>query len=48
MIVNSKRWFVIINPTSGSGQGRREWPTIKAQLELESFDFDLFRGNDDC
>ena len=41
MIVNSKRWFVIINPTSGSGQGRREWPIIKAQLELESFDFDF-------
>lgn len=38
---NSKRWFVIINPTSGNGSSKRKWPKIKAKLELEKFDFDF-------
>jgi len=38
---SSKRWFVIINPTSGNGSSNRKWPKIKAKLELEEFDFNF-------
>ena len=37
----SKRWFVIINPTSGNGSSRRKWPKIKTLLETEGFNFDF-------
>ena len=37
----SKRWFVIINPTSGNGSCKRKWPKIKAILKAEGFDFDF-------
>ena len=37
----TKRWFVIINPTSGNGASRRMWPKIKTLLESEGFDFDF-------
>ena len=40
-MTNSKRWFVIINPTSGNGSSKRKWPKIKAKLEIEGFDFDF-------
>jgi len=36
-----KPWFVIINPTSGNGSGKRKWPKIKSLLELEEFKFDF-------
>lgn len=34
-------WFVIVNPTSGNGAGRRRWPAIKGLLESFGFDFDF-------
>ena len=40
-MANSKRWFVIVNPTSGNGSSKRKWPNIKAELELNAFDFDF-------
>jgi YegS/Rv2252/BmrU family lipid kinase len=40
-MLNAKRWFVIINPTSGNGASKRKWPNIKATLETENFDFDF-------
>lgn len=40
-MTNSKRWFVIINPTSGNGSSKRKWPKIKAKLKIEGFDFDF-------
>lgn len=40
-MINSKRWFVIINPTSGNGLGKKKWPKIKAALEKNGFDFDF-------
>ena len=40
-MLNAKRWFVIINPTSGNGSSKRKWPNIKASLEIENFDFDF-------
>lgn len=38
---NSNRWFVIVNPTSGNGSGRRKWLKIKTELEYNAFDFDF-------
>ena len=38
---SAKRWFVIINPTSGNGSSKRKWPKIKANLVSEGFDFDF-------
>ena len=35
-----KKWFVIINPTSGNGSSKRKWPIIKNLLESFFFDFD--------
>ena len=40
-MTSPKRWFVIINPTSGNGSSKRKWPKIKAHLELENVDFDF-------
>jgi len=40
-MTNSNRWFVIINPTSGNGSGRRKWLKIKTELEYNAFDFDI-------
>jgi YegS/Rv2252/BmrU family lipid kinase len=40
-MANTKRWFVIVNPTSGNGSSRRNWPKIKAELKLNAFDFDF-------
>lgn len=36
-----KPWFVIVNPTSGNGSGKRKWPKIKSFLELEGFEFEF-------
>lgn len=35
----STNWFVIINPTSGNGSGKRKWPIIKQLLESNEFKF---------
>ena len=40
-MANSKRWFVIINPTSGSGSAKRKWPKIRTLLNTYGFDFDF-------
>lgn len=37
----SKSWFVIINPTSGNGSSKKNWPKIKRLLEKYNFDFDF-------
>lgn len=36
-----KKWFVIINPTSGNGSSKRKWPKIKSLLEDANFEFDF-------
>ncbi len=40
-MTNSNRWFVIINPTSGNGTGKKKWPQIKNLLASNAFDFDF-------
>lgn len=40
-MANSNRWFVIINPTSGNGLSKRQWPKVKALLQTYEFDFDF-------
>lgn len=39
MFVEPKSWFVIINPTSGNGSSKKNWPKIKFLLEKHQFDF---------
>lgn len=34
-------WFVIINPTSGNGAGKRQWPRIKTLLDVHKFSFEF-------
>ena len=36
---DSKKWCVIINPTSGNGRSKRLWPKIKLLLEAGQFEF---------
>lgn len=40
-MANSNRWFVIINPTSGNGSGKRKWPKIESSLRSHGFEFDF-------
>ena len=40
-MANSKPWFVIVNPTSGSGSAKLKWRKIKALLNTYNFDFDV-------
>ena len=40
-MANSNRWFVIINPTSGNGSSRKNWPQIETLLKSNNFDFDF-------
>ena len=35
------KWFVIVNPASGNGAGRRNWPSIRELLESNKFDFEF-------
>ena len=37
----SKSWFVIINPTSGNGSSKKDWPKIKSLLKKFNFDFEF-------
>lgn len=41
MVRSSKKWFVIINPTSGNNASKKLWPKIKGFLKLNKFDFDF-------
>lgn len=41
MDASSKSWFVIINPTSGNGSSKKNWPKIKALLETHQFTFEF-------
>lgn len=36
---NSNSWFVIINPTSGSGSTKKKWPDIERLLHYYGFSF---------
>ncbi|TJY34785.1 diacylglycerol/lipid kinase family protein [Pontimicrobium aquaticum] len=36
---NSKKWFIIINPTSGNGKAKTLWPKIENQLNHERFQY---------
>ncbi len=38
-MANSKRWFVIINPTSGNGSSKKKWPKIESMLKTYEFDY---------
>jgi diacylglycerol kinase (ATP) len=38
---SSKKWFVIINPTSGNGNSKKKWPQIKKELETVGFNFEF-------
>ena len=40
-MAGSKKWFVIINPTSGNGRCKKKWPIIKKLLDEYDFDFDF-------
>ncbi len=40
-MANSKRWFAIINPTSGNGSSRQKWPQIENLLKKNNFDFNF-------
>ncbi len=39
-MANKKSWFVIINPTSGNGSGKKKWTKVKRLLNAYDFDFD--------
>lgn len=41
MDVASKSWFVIINPTSGNGSSKKNWPKIKRLLDKHHFSFEF-------
>ena len=47
-IINT--WFVVINPTSGNGLGKRKWPKIEALLKQHQFNFDHYftKDENDC
>lgn len=38
-MATSKKWFIIVNPTSGNGSTKKKWPKIKEELESQLFDF---------
>lgn len=38
-MTDSKKWFVIINPTSGNGSAKKLWPKIEQLLLTYQFDF---------
>jgi len=38
---HSKSWFVIINPTSGNGSSKKQWPKIELLLKAHSFEFEF-------
>ncbi len=34
------KWFVIVNPTSGNGASKKQWPAIYKELKLKQFQFE--------
>ena len=40
-MAHSKSWFVIINPTSGNGSSKKQWPKIELLLKTHSFEFEF-------
>lgn len=34
-----QQWFVIVNPTSGNGASKKQWPLIYNELKQQQFDF---------
>lgn len=34
------KWFVIVNPTSGNGASKKQWPAIYKELKLQQFIFE--------
>lgn len=36
-----KKWFIIINPTSGNGAAKKQWNPIYYELKKQHFDFDF-------
>ncbi len=41
MLVDSVKWFVVINPTSGNGKSLKKWPEIKRLLEENHFHYEF-------
>lgn len=37
----NKKWFVIVNPTSGNGASRKKWPLIFNELKQQQFNFEF-------
>ncbi|SNR40397.1 lipid kinase, YegS/Rv2252/BmrU family [Lutibacter agarilyticus] len=35
-----KQWFVIVNPTSGNGASKKQWPRIYKELKSQQFQFE--------
>lgn len=40
MMHTQKKWFVIINPSSGNGSGKRKWLKVQHLLKQHEFNFD--------
>lgn len=41
MSIDHSKWFAIVNPKAGSGQGLTDWPLIKELLERKGIEFDF-------
>jgi YegS/Rv2252/BmrU family lipid kinase len=39
-MTSTKKWFVVINPTSGNGSAKKLWPKIEKLLLIYQFDFE--------
>ena len=37
----AKKWFVIINPTSGNGSSKKKWARIKSLLEDYNLELEI-------
>ena len=37
----NKKWFVIVNPTSGNGASIKKWPLIFNELKQQQFNFEF-------
>ena len=38
--MNSHKWFIIVNPTSGNGTSKKLWPQISERLKKEGIEFE--------
>lgn len=41
-MINSDKWFVIINPKAGNSKAKKQWPVIKSLLKAHNFSFNFF------